>query len=330
MTTGRPRTGGSAERRRVVTTSPTGVLVVGSASADVTSFSTRLPKPGETILGDDFTLVLGGKGANQAVAAARAGAPTRMLGCIGSDLFADLVADGLAKAGVELDLIHRVPGSTGIAHIRVDGAGQNDIVVIPLANSALSEEHLDAAFSAGAPARVLLTQLEIPIPLALSALRRAREAGLTTILDPAPAAHLDEAIWPLLDIVVPNESEAAFITGVDVVDEASAIAAGQWFVDRGVRSALITLAAAGAVLVTADGSEHFDAMPVDAIDTTAAGDAFAGYLGSALALGLTLEQAIPRAMAAGAIAVTRRGASPSIPSSDEVDAFLAERQGSSA
>jgi ribokinase len=307
----------------VNSTSSSGVLVVGSATADLTTFSDRLPKPGETILGDDFTLVLGGKGANQAVAAALAGAPVRMVACIGTDLFAGMVAEGLSSAGVDLSLLRRIPGPTGIAHIRVDGSGENDIVIVPLANSALSEEQIDEAFADGRPAPVLLTQLEIPIPLATYALRRARESGMTTILDPAPAAHLPEDIWTLIDIVVPNESEAEFITGIPVIDAASAADAGRWFVQHGVTSALITLAGAGAVLVTADAVERFAAIPVQPVDTTAAGDAFAGYLGATLALGASLETAIASAMAAGALAVTKRGASPSIPTRGEVDAMLA-------
>lgn len=299
------------------------VLIVGSVSADLTTFSERLPKPGETIKGDDFTLVLGGKGANQAVAVGRAGAPVRMVACIGTDLFADLVAGGLESAGVDLALVRRIPGPTGIAHIRVDGSGENDIVIVPLANSALSEEQIDAAFDGGAPAAVLLTQLEIPVPLALYALRRARDAGMTTVLDPAPAAELPDDVWPLLDVVTPNESEASLITGIPVRDADSAAAAGRWFVGRGVRSALITLAGAGAVLVSADGDRSFAAIPVTPVDTTAAGDAFAGYLGAALALGADLPAAIRLAMAAGALAVTRRGASPSIPARADVDALLA-------
>ncbi|HEY8589166.1 MAG TPA: ribokinase [Naasia sp.] len=302
---------------------PASVLIVGSASADLTTFSERLPRPGETVRGDDFTLVLGGKGANQAVAVGRAGAPARMVGCIGSDLFADMVSDALGAAGVDLTFVRRVPGPTGIAHIRVDGSGENDIVIVPLANSALSEEQIDAAFDGGAPASVLLTQLEIPLPLARYALRRARDAGMTTVLDPAPAAELPDDVWPLLDIVTPNESEATVITGIPVRDAESATAAGRWFLDRGVGSALITLAGAGAVLVDAEGSRSFPVFPVVPVDTTAAGDAFAGYLGAALALGSPLGDAVTVAMAAGALAVTRRGASPSIPMRAEVDALLA-------
>jgi ribokinase len=146
------------------------------------------------------------------------------------------------------------------------------------------------------------------------------------ILDPAPAASLDESIWPLVDIVTPNETEASILTGIPVVDQQSAIEAGRWFTARGASSALITMAAAGAVLVTADAVDRFESIPVDAVDTTAAGDAFAGYLGASLADGYDVRDAIRRAIAAGALAVTRRGASPSLPHRDEVDALAASRK----
>lgn len=301
-----------------------GVLIVGSISVDATTFSSRRPSPGETILGDDFTLVLGGKGANQAVAAGLAGADAHLVGCIGSDVFADLATRGLRDAGVQIDHVLAVPGSTGVAHIRVDDAGENDIVMVPLANSSLSEAQIDAAFDdLGATCRVLLTQLEVPWALTQYAIRLAHAAGLTVILDPAPAAALDDSIWPLVDIVTPNETEASVLTGITVTSEASAVDAGRWFTSRGATNALITMAAAGAVLVTADTVQRFDAIPVDAVDTTAAGDAFAGYLGAALAEGLDLTDAIRLAIAAGALAVTRRGASPSLPHRADVDALLA-------
>jgi ribokinase len=300
-----------------------GVLIVGSITADLTTFSHRLPARGETILGDDFTLVLGGKGANQAVAAALAGGSAHMVGCVGTDLFSRLVTDGLRNAGVNIDHVRKVEGPTGIAHIRVDDSGENDIVMVPLANAALGEQQIDAAFAElGASSKVLLTQLEIPWALTQYAIRKSHGAGLTVVLDPAPAAVLDDAIWPLVDIVTPNETEAGLLTGIPVIDEASALEAGRWFNARGVRYALITMAAAGAVLVSADEVVHFDAIPVNAVDTTAAGDAFAGYLGASIALGYELPDSIGRAIAAGALTVTKRGASPSLPQQDEVDALV--------
>jgi ribokinase len=304
-----------------------GVLIVGSITADLTTFSHRLPAKGETILGDDFTLVLGGKGANQAVAAALAGASAHMVACVGTDLFSSLVIDGLSAAGVNTDHVRAVEGPTGIAHIRVDDSGENDIVMVPLANASLSVEQIDAAFAArGAMSSVLLTQLEIPWTLTQHAIRKGHDAGLIVVLDPAPATRLDDAIWPLVDIVTPNETEASRLTGILVTDAESAIRAGRWFNARGARYALITMASAGAMLVSNAESIHFDAIPVDAVDSTAAGDAFAGYLGAALALGHELPNAINRAMAAGALTVTKRGASPSLPQCADVESLLESRR----
>ncbi|TFD69133.1 ribokinase [Cryobacterium sp. Hb1] len=300
-----------------------GVLIVGSITADLTTFSQRLPSRGETILGDDFTLVLGGKGANQAIAVALAGSPAYMVSCVGTDLFAPLLTGGLQNAGVDIDHVSRVPGPSGIAHIRVDDSGENDIVMVPLANASLSEAQIDSAFLDRAPlSKVLLTQLEIPWALTQHAIRKAHEVGLTVILDPAPATELDDAIWPLVDIVTPNETEASRLTGIVVTDAASAASAGRWFTARGAGYALITMASAGAILVSETSVRHFPSIPVVAVDTTAAGDAFAGYLGAALARDADLASAISQAMAAGALTVTQRGASPSLPQRAAVEDLL--------
>ena len=306
------------------TASPTnGVLVIGSITADVTSFSHRLPAPGETLLGDDFTLVLGGKGANQAIAAALAGADTQMVGCVGDDLFQQLTLGALRDRGVDVTAVRIVEGPTGVAHIRVDASGENDIVMIPLANRCLGLADVDAGMAAAAGrASVLLTQLETPVDVMVHAVRAARASGMTVVLDPAPAASLEDEIWADIDVVTPNETEASMLTGITVTDIDSATAAGRWFVAHGVGTAVVTLASQGVVVVDAHGSHHVPAPHVDAVDTTAAGDAFAGYLGAELARGLTLEESLPRAMAAGALAVTRRGASPSLPDVADVDAFL--------
>jgi ribokinase len=309
------------------TASQHGVLVIGSITADVTTFSRRLPHPGETILGDDLTLVLGGKGANQAVAAALAGARTRMVGCVGTDAFTELTRGGLDAYGVDVEAVRVVDGPTGVAHIRVDASGENDIVMVPLANAHLGTDDVDRGVaSATGHATVLLTQLETPIEVMVHATRAAHAAGMIAVLDPAPAAPLPDEVWGEIDIVTPNETEATTLTGIPVTDMDSAEQAGQWFVNRGVKHAVITLASKGVVVVDADGPRRFAALPVEAIDTTAAGDAFAGFLGAGLASGQSLDEALPRAMAAGALAVTRRGASPSLPSGADVDAFLIHYQ----
>ncbi|MCK6065438.1 MULTISPECIES: ribokinase [Microbacterium] len=304
----------------------TGVVIVGSVTADVTTFSQRLPARGETILGDQFTLFLGGKGANQAVAAGRAGAQTSFVGCVGDDLFHDLIVDGLTEAGVDLAHLRTVPGPTGIAHIRVDASAQNDIVMVPLANAELSKEQIDTALDALAvTSSVLLTQLETPSALTAHITARGQELGFTVILDPAPAAPLPAEVWRSIDIVTPNETEASVLSGIEVTDPPSAEQAGRWFLDQGAGAAVITLAGQGSCVVTSDGATIVPAYPVDAVDTTAAGDAYAGYLGAALANGAPLTDAVRLATAAGALTVTKHGASPSLPVRRDVDAFLASR-----
>jgi ribokinase len=300
-----------------------GVVVVGSVTADLTTFSQRLPVRGETIHGDQFTLVMGGKGANQAVAAGLAGVRTSFVGCVGDDLFHQLVIDGFTAAGVDMSYLRTVPGPTGIAHIRVDASAQNDIVMVALANAALSTEHIDTALEALAPTTaVLLTQLETPSALTRHITAQGRAHGMTVILDPAPAAALDPAVWPNIDIVTPNETEASMLSGIEVTDVASAERAGRWFLAQGVGAAVVTLAERGSCVVTAQGASVIDPIRVTAVDTTAAGDAYAGYLGAALAGGWSLADATRLAGAAGAVTVTRRGASPSLPGRDEVDALL--------
>ena len=301
-----------------------GVLVVGSITADLTAFGPVRPRPGETILGTEFTLVLGGKGANQAVAAARAGALTSMVGCVGDDLFQGVVLDGLRAEGVDTTHVSTVTGPTGVAHIRVDGAGENDIVMVPLANSSLSEERVEAAVrSAQDHTSVLLLQLEIPLGAAAHAARIAHSLGITVVLDPAPAAHIDDAVWAFADVVTPNESEATALTGIEVSDVASAYKAAEWFLQRGVGRAVITLGGQGCLSVDHHGAVEHRAFPATPVDTTAAGDAFAGNLGASLAAGMRWEAALSRAMAAGALAVTIPGASPSLPTAGAVTALLA-------
>lgn len=306
-----------------------GVLVVGSITADVTAFSHRFPQRGETVLGDDVTLVLGGKGANQAVASARAKTPTYLVGCIGNDLFATLVKEGLEADHVDLRNVQSINGRTGVAHIRVDVSGENDIVIVPLANSQVETEHVESALAhlAGI-ASVLLTQCEIRSEVTAYAIKAGHRAGLTVVLDPAPAVAFEESIWQYVDFVVPNESEASFYTGLEVTDFDSAVEAGRWFCQRGAGHALITLGSGGAVIVSASSVNYYSAFVVAAVDTTAAGDAFAGYFGSGLARGKRVDEAVKFAMAAGALAVTQRGASPSIPDGIQVDQFLTNRLGS--
>lgn len=303
-----------------------GVAVVGSINADLTVFGSPLPRPGETVNADSFSMMLGGKGANQALAAVRAGAPTFMVGAVGDDVFRTLTLDALSAEGVDTAAVAVLDGHTGVAHIRVDArTGQNDIAIVAEANGRVTPLiAADRLRRVADRVAVVLLQLEIPLATVLEAALAAHHLGSLVILDPAPAQVLPEEIWPAVAVVTPNETEAEVLTGVAVTDEESAVAAGRWFLDRGVGAAIITLAERGIAVIRPEGVTTYPAHRVDAVDTTAAGDAFSGTLGAGLALGLDWERAVERAIAAGALAVTVRGASPSLPTSAQVDAFLAD------
>ena len=301
-----------------------GVAVVGSINADLTAYGSPLPRPGETVIARDFGLALGGKGANQAVAASRAGAETYMIGAVGRDIFREVTLATLIAEGVDTSAVQVLDGHTGIAHIRVDTmTGQNDIAVVPNANSRLTIEHAEEALR-GLRDRIaiVLVQLEIPIPVIEMVASLSRELGLELIVDPAPALPLPTSIWGGVSVVKPNEIEAELITGTRVNNHAAAVRAGRWFLDHGAQTALLTMAERGAVAVHHDRVEDLPAFLVQAVDTTAAGDAFAGALGAALAQERPWPDAVRRAMAAGALAVTARGASPSLPTADQIEKFL--------
>ena len=300
---------------------PGGVIVVGGISIDLVAFADKLPAPGESILGSDFKIILGGKGSNQAVAAALAGTHSTLVSCVGTDVFTDFATDALEGFGVDTAFVRQVEGPTGIAHIRVAASSQNNIVVIPLANFKITKTQVDDAFAKRPNAKVLLTQLEIPWEVNRHAISLAKSQGLTVVLDPAPASNPEPTAWELINIVTPNESEAHSLTGIEVTDEQSAKKAGQWFLDQGVENAIITMGGSGVVLVNKQETRLFAAPKVQAVDTTAAGDAFAGYLGALLAEGKSLEEAIEVAVKAASISVTKLGASSSLPTRDQVDGF---------
>jgi ribokinase len=298
-----------------------GLIVVGGISIDLVAFADKLPAPGESILGSDFKIILGGKGSNQAVAAALAGTHSTLVSCVGTDVFTDFATDALEGFGVDTAFVRQVEGPTGIAHIRVAASSQNNIVVIPLANFRITKSQVDEAFAKRSNAKVLLTQLEIPWEVNRHAISLAKSQGLTVVLDPAPASNPEPTAWELINIVTPNESEAHSLTGIEVTDEQSAKKAGQWFLDQGVENAIITMGGSGVVLVNKQETRMFAAPKVQAVDTTAAGDAFAGYLGALLAEGSSLEEAIEVAVKAASISVTKLGASSSLPARNQVDGF---------
>lgn len=301
------------------------ILVIGSLNMDLVVRAPRLPLPGETLSGEQFATVAGGKGANQAVAAARLGAQVAMLGCLGDDAYSTQLRAGLAAEGIDHSGVASLPGrASGVALIVVGADSQNAIVVVAGSNAELDAAHLarfDAALQA---ADIVICQLEIPLPTVGAALQRAHALGKTVILNPAPATGPLPPEWlACIDYLIPNESEAAALSGLPVSSQAEAGLAAQHLLGTGVRRVLVTLGAAGVLHATPAGLQHFPAQAVQAVDTTAAGDTFVGGFAAALAQGLDEAEAIRFGQAAAALSVTRAGAQPSIPHLAEVQARLA-------
>ena len=302
------------------------VVVVGSINMDLVARSPRIPHAGETVIGGDFRMVPGGKGANQAVAAARLGAQVRMLGRVGVDSFGSQLLDNLSKSGVDTASIGRDPqAASGIALIMVDDAGQNSILVAPGANMLLSPADMDAAEAVISSAQVMLLQLEIPLETVVRAVQIGHAHGVKVVLNPAPAQPLPPELTRLVDVLAPNEFEAALLTGLPVDSDEQIRAAASALRATGAAQVIITLGRRGALLATAEGFQHFPAFPVKPVDTTAAGDAFVGSLGAALAEGRTLGEAMRWGSAAGALSTTKKGAQPSLPQRREVEELLNSR-----
>jgi ribokinase len=298
------------------------IVVVGSVNTDMVVKSRRIPAVGETVAGGRFVMAAGGKGANQAVAAARLGAEVTLVAKVGQDVFGDQAIEGYRKDGILTDLILRDPHcDTGVALILVDDQGRNLISVASGANHRLTPEDVRRAAERIRAADAVMLQLEIPLETVQSAAQLAAEAGVPVILDPAPAAPLDRAMLERVTYLTPNEAEAEQLTGVAVHDEVSARAAAQELLRAGARHVIITLGAQGALVLTAERTLLLPACPVRAQDTTAAGDAFNGGLACALASGWPLDEAVRQASQVAAISVTRLGAQPSLPTREEFGAF---------
>lgn len=301
------------------------VVVVGSANLDFTVQVDRLPKPGETIFGRNLLITFGGKGANQAVAAHRAAAAVTFIGKVGEDQHGEQIRKHLDAVGIGREgLISDASCRTGVAFILVEPEGRNQIVVVPGCNYRLAPAELETLDHL-VVGTILLLQLETPLETVLSALRRGKQKGMRTILNPAPATPLPEEFFPLVDFLTPNETEVSSLTGVPV-ERGKAGEAGGKLLEKGCGNVIITLGADGALWVSKDGVRHFPAFSVRAIDSTAAGDAFNGALAAALAEGKRLEEAIPFANAAGALATTRRGAQESVPDRSEIVTLLSSVQ----
>jgi ribokinase len=300
------------------------VVVVGSSNTDLVGRTPRIPVPGETVMGDDFSIHPGGKGANQAVAAARLGADVTFLANIGLDDFGDASVNGLLAEGIRTTYICRDEEyPSGVALIVVSDSGENSIAVIPGSNGQLMPFHVDDAAESIRKADVLLVQLETPLDTVAHALATAHGAGVMTVLNPAPAAELPDEVIAMIDYLTPNKTEAERLSGITISDSESAGEAGQALIERGARTVIVTLGDQGALLVTASHELHVHSpIVVSPVDTTAAGDAFNGALAVALARKDGIGDAMRFACSAGALSVTRLGAQPSLPRQEEVEAFV--------
>ncbi len=297
------------------------LLVVGSINIDLVACANRLPTPGETILGSTFDVFNGGKGANQAVAIAKLGAPVDMIGSLGTDLFTKRLLSGLKAAGVDTHAVQMVAGPCGVAHISRADNGENSIIVISGANRLLSAAYIDAHRETVQRASIILVQLETPLEAVIRLAEQASEAKTPLMLDPAPAMPLPEALLRHTTWLTPNETEAQILLGRVKIDPA---AAAEKLLAMGVRNVALKLGSQGVFLAGRDcPRQRVPAFTVNAVDTTAAGDCFNAAFAVALTRGKPAAEAARYASAAAAISVTRAGAQPSLPSSAEVDAFLA-------
>ncbi|MGD0445440.1 MAG: ribokinase [Edaphobacter sp.] len=304
------------------------VTVMGSYVADLAFRIDRLPAWGETRMGHSFQLGPGGKGSNQAVAAARAGATVSFISKLGPDPFGEIARTLYRTEGIDTQFIFSTPNPTGAAAILIDAArGENAIIVVPGACFELTPAEVDQATNLIAASAVFVAQLELPLPTVEHGLKIAHDNGVPTILNPAPAAPLPQTIYPLCDYLTPNETEAAALTGIPVTDLASAEKAATALLNRGVRNVILTLGAQGAFIKNHVCTQHVPAInagPV--VETTGAGDAFNGGLATALAEGMNLAESTRFACAVAGISVTRPGTAPSMPHRTEIDAILKARR----
>ena len=301
------------------------VVVVGSFNMDLVVKAGRRPQTGETLMGEEFGMFIGGKGSNQAIAAARLGADVTMIGRLGTDLFGDTLMAAHAEEGICTDYVIRdTEIGTGVASILIDTDGDNSIVLVPQANMQLTVEDIERASESIAVADVLLLQLEVPISASQRAAEIAKSNGATVVLNPAPAQELPDDFLAQVDILTPNEVETESLSGVRVSTAMDAESAANVLLDKGLSAVILTLGDRGALLLTSDLTQQVPAYPVEVVDTTAAGDAFCGALATALARGDNLVDAVAFANAAGGLAVTVLGAAPSMPTAAQVEAFRKE------
>ena len=303
------------------------VTVVGSLNIDLVCRAMRRPDKGETLIGDAFDIFTGGKGFNQATAAARLSADVTLIGSVGADLFGDMLLTATENEHIDSRFVtKRTDVGTGVATIVIEPDGDNSIIVVPRANMALTTADIDAATDWIADADVLLLQLETPIAVSEHAAAIAKRHNTRVILNPAPAQPLPDSLLGYVDILTPNQSETELLSGLKVSNHEEAYRAAEVLrarmVDIADAAVVLTLGEQGALMLTATSSEHISALPVEPVDTTGAGDAFCGALATALASGETLRSAVTFANAAGAAAVTVTGATPSMPTRAKIECLL--------
>lgn len=296
------------------------IFVIGSINTDMVAMTKNLPAPGETVMGGEFMMTAGGKGANQAVSAARLGGEVTMVGRLGEDIFGDQSIACLKRESINCDFIGRDPiAASGVALISVDDKGENHIVVAPGANNQLDQKKVRAALDSMPDNAIILLQLEIPLDTVAYIVEAARGTSRKVILDPAPAPTYPLNFLNELYLITPNETEATKLTGIEVTDNKSAEVAAKKLMATGVKNVAITMGAKGVLLAQENTIKFIPSPKVKAIDTTAAGDCFNGALSVGIAIGLSLEEGIKRACHAASISVTRKGAQDSMPYIKEID-----------
>jgi ribokinase len=307
----------------------TKIAVIGSLNADLSVVTPRVPNVGENFLAQSFSIGPGGKGANAAVAAARSGGETMLVGCVGDDDFGRMLLGYLRRAGVDVEAVVVDPqAATAVAFIMVDAQGENTILVVNGANDRLNAEAVERALeSQRGTLDGILLDFEIPEAAVAAGVRWGRDHGIPVIVDAGPPRPYAQATWQGCTILSPNELETAAMVGYPIHDDATAAQAARQLLAAGPQVVVLKLGARGALLLTANNEEMLvPAFPVAVVDTTGAGDAFSGMLAVAVAEGLPLEESVRRANAAGALTVTRLGSMAAMPTRQEVDAFLAERK----
>ncbi|MEA1974298.1 MAG: ribokinase [Bacillota bacterium] len=298
------------------------ITVLGSLNMDLVTTVKKTPLVGETILGSGLDYIPGGKGANQAVTIGKLGGNIKMIGKIGNDEYGKILLESLSKSSVNIENIYKSDLSTGLAFIMVNRNGDNSIVVIPGANFDINEEEIIEKKHIIESSNIFVTQLETPLKVVAKGLKIAKDARIRTILNPAPAKELSDSIISTVDILTPNKSELEILSKVKITDDKSLMEASNIMISKGVKNLIVTLGENGSLLVNSEGYEKFNAVKVNAVDTTAAGDSFTGAIAYELDRGSTIRKAIKIATNVAALSVTRKGAQTALPSRNELNEFM--------